>query len=137
MLLHLVLSTLALAPRPYRIAYTFSSLEPASHLADVRVEVGPREVDTVAFQLPVILTLLGRVGIITSDQLKEKRRYFIVGAFVIAAILTPPDVLSQLSLALPLMLLYEGSIWSVRLVEKKAAADKAKDAASAAAKPAE
>src|SRR5262245_65717950 len=52
MLLHLVLSALALAPRPYRIAYTFSSLEPATHLADVRVEVGPREVDTVAFQLP-------------------------------------------------------------------------------------
>ena len=51
--------------------------------------------------------------------------------------LTPPDVLSQLSLALPLMALYEGSIWSVRRVEKKAAADKAKEAAAAASKPAE
>lgn len=73
----------------------------------------------VAFELPVALTLMGKVGIIRSKTLKRFRRYAYVGCFVVAAVLTPPDVLTQTGLAVPLIVLYEISILCVRLVEPK------------------
>ena len=73
----------------------------------------------LCFELPVVMTLLGRVGLVTSKGMREKRRYAIVLTFVAAAILTPPDVISQIGLALPTMLLYEISIYSVMLIERK------------------
>ena len=75
----------------------------------------------LCFQLPVVLTLLARVGMVTSKGLAEKRKYAIVIAFVAAAILTPPDIISQIGLALPTMALYEISIWAVRIIERKRA----------------
>lgn len=73
----------------------------------------------LCFQLPVLLTLLGRVGIVDSAGLKKNRKFAVVGAFTMAAVLTPPDPISQLGLGLPTILLYEISIWSVRLIERK------------------
>jgi sec-independent protein translocase protein TatC len=87
----------------------------------------------LCFQLPVLLTLLGRVGIISAAGLKKNRRYAIVIAFVVAAVLTPPDVISQVSLAVPCLLLYEISIWLVQAAEKKRDAKEAAEAAAEAA----
>ncbi len=85
----------------------------------------------IGFELPVLLMLLARAGIVTADGLARKRRYAIVGVFVAAAVLTPPDVISQIGLALPIILLYEASIIGARIMEKKRAQrDAAEDAAT-------
>ncbi len=87
----------------------------------------------LVFQLPVVMTLLGRAGLVSSDTLKTKRKYAIVIAFVVAAVLTPPDPVSQLGLALPTLLLYEISIQAVRLIERARATAEAEEAAADAA----
>ncbi|CAH2396278.1 Sec-independent protein translocase protein TatC [Mesorhizobium ventifaucium] len=99
----------------------------------------------LVFQLPVVTSLMTRVGMLSSEALVEKRKWAIVIAFVVAAILTPPDPISQIGLAVPTILLYEVSIWSARLIERskererlarekreaaEAAAEKAADASS-------
>jgi sec-independent protein translocase protein TatC len=73
----------------------------------------------ISFQLPVILSLLAKIGIIDSKYLRERRKYFVVIIFAMAAILTPPDPITQIGLALPLLLLYELSIFTVKFIEKK------------------
>jgi sec-independent protein translocase protein TatC len=83
----------------------------------------------VAFQLPVLLTLLARAGIITSQNLISKWRYAVVAMFGIAAVLTPPDIVSQTSLAIPLILLYVLSIFSCRYVERQRAKREAEEEA--------
>jgi sec-independent protein translocase protein TatC len=72
----------------------------------------------MSFQLPIILSLLARIGIIDSEYLKNRRKYVVVIIFAIAAVLTPPDPITQIGLALPLLLLYELSIFTVKFIEK-------------------
>ena len=83
----------------------------------------------LCFQLPVILTLLGQIGIISYEQLKSGRKFAIVGVFIVAAVLTPPDPISQVAMAVPLMLLYEVSVQAVRVIQyRRKKADAARDA---------
>lgn len=73
----------------------------------------------LCFQLPVVLTLCGLAGLVSSQMLRSGRRYAIVGVFVVAAVVTPPDPISQITLAIPICLLYEVSIWCVWLIERR------------------
>jgi sec-independent protein translocase protein TatC len=71
----------------------------------------------LCFQLPVVVTLMAVAGIVGSEMLAKGRRYAIVGIFIVAAIVTPPDPVSQITLAVPIILLYEIAIWCVKLIE--------------------
>jgi sec-independent protein translocase protein TatC len=79
----------------------------------------------ISFQLPVLLSLLARVGFVDSEYLKKRRKYVIVIIFAVAAILTPPDPITQIGLGIPLLILYELSILSVKWIEKKKDKDNA------------
>lgn len=81
----------------------------------------------LCFQLPIVMTLLARVGLATSKGMARKRKYAVVGVFIVAAVFTPPDPISQISLAIPIVLLYEISIYMAKLVEKKRPADEYDD----------
>ena len=86
----------------------------------------------LTFQLPVLLSLLGKVGIVSSQSLKNMRKFAIVGLFAVAAIFTPPDAISMMSLAVPLVLLYEISIFCVVMIERGRAKEEAARAAEEA-----
>ena len=73
----------------------------------------------ISFQLPILLNLLARIGVVNSEYLKTRRRYVIVIIFALAALLTPPDPITQVGLAIPLLLLYEVSIFTVKFTEKR------------------
>ena len=73
----------------------------------------------LSFQLPVLLSLLARVGFVNSQYLKERRKYVVIIIFAVAALLTPPDPITQIGLGIPLLILYELSILSVKFIEKK------------------
>ncbi|MCM2293659.1 twin-arginine translocase subunit TatC [Allorhizobium sp. BGMRC 0089] len=116
------------------VMWFFLSMQQAPGQGDVAISLMPKVSEYLSlimslvfafglvFQLPVVTTLLARVGILDSKWLAEKRKYFIVIAFILAAVLTPPDPMSQVGLALPTILLYEVSIYAARMVERQRAA---------------
>jgi len=74
----------------------------------------------IAFEVPIAVIVLARIGVVTIEQLQKARGYFIVGAFIVAAVVTPPDVISQLALAIPMCILYEIGILAARLMIRDA-----------------
>jgi sec-independent protein translocase protein TatC len=113
------------------VMWFFLSMQQVGNAQEVQISLLPKVSEYLSlimtlifsfglvFQLPVVTTLLTRVGILTSEGLRSKRKYAIVIAFIVAAVLTPPDPLSQISLALPTILLYEVAIIASRWVEKQ------------------
>ena len=89
----------------------------------------------IAFEVPVAVVVLVRIGMVTTEQLKTFRGYFYVAAFIVAAVVTPPDVISQLALAIPMCLLYELGIWSAKLFVKHTQAPPEPEAAAKAGSP--
>jgi sec-independent protein translocase protein TatC len=116
------------------VMWFFLSMQQAGNGNDVQISLLPKVSEYLSlimtlifsfglvFQLPVVTTLLTRVGILTSAGLRSKRKYAIVIAFIVAAVLTPPDPMSQIGLAVPTILLYEIAIIASRWVEKQRAA---------------
>ena len=109
----------------------FLSFETSAHLSNLPIQLEAKVNEYlslimrlifafgISFQLPVLLSLLARVGFINSQYLKKRRKYVIIIIFTVAAVLTPPDPITQIGLGIPLLILYELSILSVRFIEKK------------------
>ena len=137
MLLGIAFAYLFVLPAAYKFFISFSAQTGAETLQDLSkywdftlsIFFG----FGLTFEVPVVEMLLVKLGMVTTTQLREARRYVIVGAFVVAAVLTPPDVLSQFMLAIPLILLYELGIWLSGFITARSKAPVDQDVADAAA----